>query len=163
MSDNDTRQQETPLDESAQGSSNIDKSTLTKRDLGTVGGGNIPGGATENKVIHEELNKNDNTGQSDAHKEENKDSNNKDKDGARAGDTGEKQESVRSVKNSSNETSPAAINTIDKQAQSGNGGRHPSQPQTPMGDQDANRSRSGEEIEDPMSSRAPDKINQKQK
>src|SRR5579883_28299 len=47
-----------------------------------------------------------------------------------------------SVKNSSVGTSPAATNTIDKQAQGSGGGRHPSQPQTAMGDQDATQSRS---------------------
>jgi len=124
MFNDDTERQGAQQDESSNvsrdshGSRGVDAETLAKRDLGTVGGGKIPGGDTDKSEAD-----------------------------------GEQHESV---KNSSNETSPAAINTTGKQAHS----RHPSQPQTAMGDRDASKSRPGEEIADPMSSRAPDKINQ---
>jgi hypothetical protein len=67
-----------------------------------------------------------------------------------------------SVKDSSVGQEPVATNTIDKQAHQSSGGRHPSQPQTAMGDQDATYGRSGDQVTEPMSSRSPDKINQKQ-
>ena len=123
-----------------------EKSRSTNRDMGTVGGGNIPGGSTSGTTQGATNTSNITPGSEGSSSRGNVD--------AVAPGEGE------SVKDSSKETSPAATNTVDKQA--GGGGRHPGQPQTAMGDQDSARGRSGEEITEPMSSRAPDKLHQKQ-
>lgn len=65
---------------------------------------------------------------------------------------------------SSTRASGPDVNTIDPHAQSSIGGRHPAQPQTAMGDQDAAKGSRypGEETGDPMTSRAPDKLKQQE-
>jgi hypothetical protein len=116
---------------------------VSKRDMGTVGGGNIPGGSGPQGGISSS----DSTVQSK---------------GTPRGSTGGGETERGSVKDSDASTPPQAVNTVDKHAQSNLGGRSPGQAGTSMGDQDATQGRPGEEITDPMSSRAPDKIYQKQ-
>lgn len=96
----------------------------TSRDLGTAGGGPIPGNQTSN--------------------------------------AGETNASSTTTPSSSTETTTEARNAsaTDRTGQGNIGGRNPSQPQTAMGDQDRTMSRPGDETADPMTSRAPDKVNQ---
>ncbi|MBV9257361.1 MAG: hypothetical protein JO215_05030 [Ktedonobacteraceae bacterium] len=125
------------------------KSMTTDRDMGTVGGGNIPG-SSGSGASQEGVSTSTSTVESGG--------------GSSGGTVGAGAPADRgSVKDSSVGTSPAATNTVDRQAQDSSGGRHPSQPQTAMGDRDATQGQSGDEVTDPMSSRAPDKIQQKQK
>jgi hypothetical protein len=116
---------------------------ISNRDLGTVGGGNIPGGSGSQGGISSS----DSTVQSA---------------GTPGGNTKGGETEQGSVKDSNVSTPPQAKNTVDKHAQSNLGGRNPGEAGTSMGDQDATQGRPGEEITDPMSSRAPDKIHQKQ-
>ncbi|TME65378.1 MAG: hypothetical protein E6I59_05445 [Chloroflexi bacterium] len=62
-----------------------------------------------------------------------------------------------------NDIAGGRANTIDRHAQGNIGGRHPSEPETPLGDRDTRSGREvrGEsDISDPMTSRHPSKVNQ---
>ncbi len=137
------KQNKQPTDNAAQQSNADYEAMVSKRDMGTVGGGNIPGGNGPQGGISTS----DSTVQSG---------------GTAGGNTGGGETERGSVKDSAADTPPQAKNTVDKHAQSNLGGRSPGQAGTSMGDQDATQGRSGEEMTDPMSSRAPDKIHQKQ-
>ena len=119
--------------------SGVGENASSNRDLGTVGGGNVPGVSGSRGGV----------GASDSTVESG---------GAPAGGTigGGATTDRGSGKDSDVGTSPVATNSVAKQSQgSGQAG-------LPRGDQDATQGRPGEEITDPMSSRAPDKINQNQ-
>ncbi|HTD18133.1 MAG TPA: hypothetical protein VK667_01240 [Ktedonobacteraceae bacterium] len=116
----------------------------SERDLGTVGGGNIPGSETGRGS--------DNS--ADATITSNSTVSNEDTtdDGGTA--------SGRHIP----ADSEVARNTIDKHARDNLGGRNPSHPGTSMGDRDPKREgddRRDTDITDPMTSRDPSKINQK--
>jgi len=62
-----------------------------------------------------------------------------------------------------NDMAGGRANTIDRHGQGNIGGRHPSEPETPLGDRDTRSGREvrGEsDISDPMTSRHPSKVNQ---
>lgn len=64
---------------------------------------------------------------------------------------------------STSDTAEGRANTIDRHAHGNIGGRHPSEPETSMGDRDTRRSREdrGEsDVSDPMTSRHPSKVNE---
>ncbi|MFL5626020.1 MAG: hypothetical protein ACJ788_10560 [Ktedonobacteraceae bacterium] len=113
------------------------------RDLGTAGGGTIPGSETPMRPSNAA------------------DDNSTVNDGDTSGDSNRDNETVsdREVLTHSD----VAGNAIDKHARGNLGGRNPSQPQTAMGDRDTKRDRAdrGEvQITDPMTSRDPSKINE---
>ncbi|HEV2662901.1 MAG TPA: hypothetical protein VGU68_20000 [Ktedonobacteraceae bacterium] len=140
----DTKDQnKQPTGDAAQQGNADYEALVSKRDLGTAGGGNIPGGSGPQGGISSS----DSTVQSK---------------GTPGGGTGGGETERGSVKDSDMGTPPQAINTVDKQGQGNLGSRNPGEAGTSMGDQDATQGRPGEEITDPMSSRAPDKIHQKQ-
>jgi hypothetical protein len=137
------KQNKQPTDDAAKQTNADYEALVGNRDLGTVGGGNIPGGSGPQGGISTS----DSTVQSG---------------GTPGGSMGGGETERGSVKDSDVGTPPQAKNTVDKHAQSNLGGRSPGQGGTSMGDRDAKQGRLGEEATDSMSSRAPDKIHQKQ-
>ena len=117
----------------------------TNRDLGSVGGGSIPGGNSYDGM-------NTSNGSSSS-------SGSSVSQGASA-DRGDKNVPGMSE-------SPGHFNAADQPQQGTLGGRNPGQSQNqPIGDQDTtfgHRDSKGDEIGDPMTSRAPDKVNQPKK
>ncbi len=135
------RQNKQATDDAAK-QSNLDyEKMLSNRDMGTVGGGNVPGAGGSRGG----MSASDSTVESG---------------GTPGGNVGGGETERGSIKHSDAGTPPAAKNTVDKQAQSNIGGRNPGKAGTSMGDQDATQGRPDDGITDPMSSRAPDKINQ---
>jgi hypothetical protein len=122
----------------------------SKRDLGTVGGGTIP-----NTDIGPRggMNTSDSTAEAGGTSARRNIGQGLPTDRGGLTDVGTSGESTRNA------------NQVDRQAQSNIGERNPGQPQTSMGDRESpqgNRGRdTSEDIIDPMTSRAPDKLSQK--
>ena len=121
----------------------------SKRDLGTVGGGTIPSTSTSPRGG---MNTSDSTKEAGGTSAERNIGQGLPTDRGGLTDVEVSGESTRNA------------NQIDRQAQSNIGGRNPGQPQTSMGDREASHGNRGrgtnEEIIDPMTSRAPDKVHQ---
>ncbi len=123
-------------------------SMATDRDLGSVGGGTIPGTGTGPRGGMNTSNSTVGGGGSSA--------------GGVAGRGYTRDRGT--MPDIEMDTSTNNANEIDRQAGSNIGGRNPGQPQTSMGDRDHRHSQQGRSTEesahDPMSSRHPDKVNQ---
>ncbi len=152
MDDSSVQQGSTQDDKEATGAQTEAKHTASGmgrgRDLGTAGGGNTPGSETTMRSSKA----------ADDMVPSNSTANDGDKTGASKGDN--ETISDRDVLTHSD----VAGNAVDKHARGNLGGRNPSQPQTAMGDRDTRRDRAdrGEvQITDPMTSRDPSKVNQK--
>ena len=126
-----------------------DDSTTSNRDLGSVGGGSIPGGNTYGGM---------NTSSSTA-------------DGSSSSASSSSGGGSSTDRDSTNipgmRESPGSPNSSGQPQQGNLGGRNPGQTQNqPIGDQDATFGHRGaidDQMGDPMTSRAPDKVNQPEK
>lgn len=130
----------------------VGSGSASKRDLGTVGGGTIPRTGTGPRGGMNTSNSTEAAGGTSARQTVG---------GGLPTDRG----GLTDVGASGQSTNDA--NQIDRHAQASAGGRTPGQPQTSMGDRDASQANRGgkgtnEEIIDPMTSRAPSKLGQKE-
>ncbi len=157
--DNTENKADTPSQLHAEHSSSpVDNAMSSSRDLGTAGGGSIPAGGVGNSpggIITSDSSVNG-TSSSGAVPGQGA---TRDRGSETSTDMQEQ------VPETQRQGGGGARSVIDRTAQSSIGGRSPGQPQTAMGDQDAVAGRKEATRDfgvgvDPMTSRAPDKVNQ---